>query len=150
MLDGLKNTMSSLQEFDFGQELEKIVTENTTEIEELQQKQLFSGIDRNNNEITLEGLGYARKTIEIKQAKGQPTDRITWKDTGEMYGSLRVSVEGTEFIVDSDNFKFDKMIERSGPETVGLDEESRIEFAENITLPQIKEALREKTGFEIT
>jgi hypothetical protein len=29
MLDGLKNTMSSLQEFDFGQELEKIVTENT-------------------------------------------------------------------------------------------------------------------------
>jgi hypothetical protein len=42
MLDGLKNTMSSLQEFDFGQELEKIVTENTSEIEELQQKQLFS------------------------------------------------------------------------------------------------------------
>jgi hypothetical protein len=70
MLDGLKNTMSSLQEFDFGQELEKIVTENTTEIEELQQKQLFSGIDRNNNEITLEGLGVCEKDYRNQASKG--------------------------------------------------------------------------------
>ena len=31
---------------------------------------------------------YSPVTIQIKRAKGQPTDRITLKDTGEFYKSL--------------------------------------------------------------
>lgn len=33
---------------------------------------------------------YAKKTIEIKQAKGQPTDRTTLKDTGDFYKGFYV------------------------------------------------------------
>ena len=42
-----------------------------------------------------ESLGnYSPTTISIKQAKGQRTDHITLKDTGDFYSSYRLSLNG--------------------------------------------------------
>jgi hypothetical protein len=161
MLDGLKNTMSSLQEFDFGQELEKIVTENVAEIEELQRQQLLKGKDINGEWIRpfysenpyFKKPGAALKYAQWKQVitpnPERPLDVPNLYINGQFHNSLRVEVADSEFRVDSDDYNAESII---GTHTtaLGLDEEERREFAENITLPQIKEVLREKTGFEIT
>lgn len=39
---------------------------------------------------------YARKTVSIKRIKGQPSDRVTLKDTGEFYNSFRSQIKANE------------------------------------------------------
>ena len=48
---------------------------------------------------------YSPVTIKIKRAKGQPTDRITLKDTGEFYRSYMIEAFEGGFIVDADGQK---------------------------------------------
>ncbi len=48
---------------------------------------------------------YSPVTIKIKRAKGQPTDRITLKDTGDFYRSYMIEAFKGGFIVDADGQK---------------------------------------------
>jgi len=50
---------------------------------------------------------YSPVTIEIKKRKGQPTDRITLKDTGEFYKSYFIVAYVGGFVVDADDLKDD-------------------------------------------
>jgi hypothetical protein len=154
MLDGLQNTMSSLEQFDFGQELEEIVETHKDDLAVLQRAQWGdSSQDRNGNEISLNGRGYSPFTVRIKEQFGQGlgaiTDRITNYQTGALYQGLTATVENGEFILRSDVSYFDELMSREG-EAEGLSEEYRQIFADEITLPEITRILREKTGFEIT
>jgi hypothetical protein len=46
------------------------------------------------------GGGYAPYTISVKIEKGQPTDRVTLKDTGVFYDSFKVVVpSGADYII---------------------------------------------------
>ena len=46
--------------------------------------QLFDGLDKEGKEIVNEQGGkYSPTTVRIKQEKGQPTDRVTLRDTGD-------------------------------------------------------------------
>ena len=150
-LDDLQNTISNLEQFDWGQELESIVENNTDAIIQLQEEQLYSGVDSNNQQITLEGQGYAKKTFDIKTEKGQPTDRITWKDTGALYNALTAKVDNGNVTFDApgEDEKFEAMIFRSGIDILGLNEDFRTQFGNNVTLPAIRTVFNQKTGFEI-
>ena len=150
-LDNLRNDINNLASFNWGEELQNIVETNNDALVQLQEDQLFEGVDKNNAPITLEGRGYSKKTFDIKTAKGQPTDRITWKDTGALYASLEAVVNTDEFTFDSqsEQEKFNAMIERSGEDVIGLNDEKRLQFGENITLPAIRQIFNQKTGFEI-
>lgn len=151
-LNNLRNTINKLEQFNWGAELETIVTTNTDALVQLQELQLYEGIDSKGSQITLDGRGYSKKTFEIKTAKGQPTDRVTWKDTGALYSSLEAILTSNSitFTSVSEEVKFNIMIERSGPDVIGLDEEKRLQFATNITLPAIKQIFNDKTGFVIS
>ena len=50
---------------------------------------------------------YSPVTIAIKKRKGQPTDRITLKDTGEFYKSYFIVAYTGGFVVDADDLKDD-------------------------------------------
>lgn len=144
MLTHLQNKIKALRKFDFQKETRKIIEANKDELVVLQQQQLYSGIGADSKPLTLEGRGYSPFTIQIKIKKGQPTNRITWHDTGELYGSLTAQVRPLTFAITSNNFKFKKMILRSGTDAVGLDFASRKEFIEKVTRPGILKAYREK------
>lgn len=76
------------------------------------QDQLFNkGIRSDGSDIKPD---YTPFTISIKQEKGQPTDRVTLKDTGDFYDSFVAFVDSSaDIIINSNPIKIDE----SGLET---------------------------------
>lgn len=69
--------------------------------------QLFDyGEDARGVQLAAVGGGYAPSTIRIKSRKGQPTNRVTLKDTGDFYKSFDVQVKpNADFSITSDSIK---------------------------------------------
>jgi len=155
MLDDFKNRIATLQAFDFGKELTDIVEKNSDKIPDLLAQQLALGKDGNDEPVTLHGdTEYSPFTVRYKQDVGKGlgavTDRITNYMSGAFYESMNTKVENNAFETVGDVPYFDDIIERSGSVIMELDESSRIEFGEKVTLPGIKEVLKAKTGLIIT
>lgn len=155
MLDDFKNRIAALQSFDFGQELNNIVEKNADKIPNALTEQLAQGRDGNDEPVLLNGNPeYAPFTIEIKEQVGKGlgavTDRVTNYMTGAFYQDMKTTVENDAFETTSDVPYFDDIIERSGSVVMELDESSRTEFGQNVTLPAIKEILKTKTGLTIS
>jgi hypothetical protein len=163
-LDNLRSDITNIQSFDWGNELENIVETNKDELVKLQQDQWWEGKDSLGQPITLyepisgtRSTEYALSTIEGipgvfegKKQKGQPYDRITLKDTGALYSSLKATVEQRTFELKGDTDYEESLIERTGDEVYGLDEDKRQQFGNNVTLPAIKTIFNEKTGYVIS
>jgi len=69
------------------------------------QAQLQGGQDALGQKIvTIGGSPYRARTIKIKKRKGQPTSRVTLKDTGEFYDTFKVKFvqNGYEITADFD------------------------------------------------
>lgn len=54
---------------------------------------------------------YAYNTIRIKQEKGQPTDRVTLKDTGQFYSSIKATAGSDAYTVTGDTEKFEESVD---------------------------------------
>lgn len=145
-LDHLRDTIKNLEAFDFHQELVNIIEDNKDKLADFQAMQLYSGKNSTGQDIN---PPYSPYTVAEKKKKGQVTDRVTFKDTGELYQSLYGQVQNDQYDILSQNYKYAKMIQRSGQRTVGLNEDSRNEFARDITFPAIQKVFLEKTGLRI-
>jgi hypothetical protein len=141
MLDNLKKKREALVKFSFEDELLHIVEVNKDRIADLQATQLFSGVNAKGEPIN---PGYSPFTIQEKIKKGQPYDRVTYKDSGALYASLFTLITGKKFSIKSESFKFQKMVNRSGINVVGLNYQSRMEFIDSFTRPGIKRAYQDK------
>lgn len=86
------------------------------------EEQLYKG-GRNaeGNRIT---PGYTPLTVSIKRRKSQPTDRVTLRDTGRFYRSFFIVYDQDEFTFYADDSKTPGLVEKYGPEILGLEEES--------------------------
>jgi hypothetical protein len=60
----------------------------------------------------------------IKKAKGQPTDRVTLRDTGDFESSFYLDVEDTYFEITAADFKTEKLMHKYGKDISGLNEEN--------------------------
>ena len=68
---------------------------------------------------------YAQFTTQIKKSKGQPTDRVTLKDTGDFYKSHKVVQWGNGFTITADTLKDDTdLIEVWGEKILYLTDEN--------------------------
>jgi hypothetical protein len=92
------------------------------------EEQLFRrGIDSEGKSLGT----YSPFTVEIKKKKGQPTNRITLKDTGEFYDSFRVTANRVSITIDADPIKDDNnLFDDFGEEILGLTDESREKLKE--------------------
>lgn len=113
-----------LQKFDLEKELANLVRRTDNEIIDLNtDAQLFDkGIDSTGQ--SLPGT-YAPFTIEIKSALGQPTDRITLKDTGDFHDSFFLKGSGFPFEVDASDSKRNELVSEWGEDIFGLTEENQ-------------------------
>ena len=93
-------------------------------IAETNADQMFAGLRADDTEIGDE-YPYKPFTIAIKKEKGQPTDRVTLKDTGEFHRSIFVKFEGDKIIIDSDNDLRDKLVKKYGAKIFGLTKQSK-------------------------
>jgi len=76
-----------------------------------------SGVDSDGVVIVPE---YTYVTKTIKRVKGQPTDRVTLKDTGKFYKSFRVVVRKQDFEIIARDRKTGKLKRKYGDEILGI------------------------------
>lgn len=127
---------------------EELIDSNMKELViELNQTQLFElGEDSTGRRLWSfsPSQPYSPYTMQIKQAKGQPTDRLTLKDTGRFYESFKVVVGSDEFIIDANGQKSDtNLFDEYGDDILGLNKFSMDEFLEKL-LTTTRFYLREK------
>ena len=106
-------------------------------IDEQTNTQWYSkGQDAEQSEIS---PSYALSTVIAKQKKGQPTDRVTLKDTGALYDSIRVEATATQLII-SANVEYYKylVIHYDTNILLGLQEPFLKKYIEVGVIPTIK------------
>ena len=102
--------------------------------------QLDMGLDGYYNKIQ---PPYAPRTIYNKTRKGQPTDRVTLKDTGEFYNSLRIEFDENGFRIVSDDDKSKYLIAKYGGPILRLPNEDLTRFLRFYIRPALAERMKE-------
>lgn len=88
------------------------------------EEQLFErGINRLGVEI-MDYAPYSPITIEIKEAKGQPTNRVTLRDEGDFESSFFLEVGDKQFEIKASDFKTEDLIKKYGRQILGLTDEN--------------------------
>ena len=124
----------------FDKQLQKFVLD-LNRIEQLYRR----GIDSNGESLESIGGAYSELTVALKNQKGQPTDRVTLKDTGDFYESFELIVKGDSIEIAADPVKGGVSLEiRWGDDIIGLAEtsiEALIEKLKPLLLNEIRERL---------
>lgn len=134
-----------LNRFDIQKEVGETIEETAESVADFNRKQLFAGIRATGTDIT---PAYAPLTILIKDQKGQPTDRVTLKDTGQFYENIFVDVNSETFDIDSSDPKSDALQKKYGNKIFGLTPESRGEYVAYHFFPALKDRITRKLGFK--
>ena len=132
--DGLKD----------GTYLSEIIKENEAWICDMNtENQLFEqGINRVGVDI-MDYAPYTPKTIEIKEIKGQPTNRVTLRDTGEFHASFRVITSNDSFTITADDWKTEFLMRQYGRQIIGLTDENAQELITEYIYPDLISKARE-------
>ena len=81
------------------------------------------GINRLGVEIS-DYAPYSPVTIAIKEAKGQPTNRVTLRDEGDFESSFYLEVGDKHFEIKASDFKTEDLIKKYGRQILGLTDEN--------------------------
>lgn len=63
---------------------------------------------------------YKPRTIQIKKKKGQPTTRVTLRDTGDFHNSMFVVFDAEGFYITASDDKTEELVEKYGEEIFRL------------------------------
>lgn len=91
---------------------------------------------------------YTARTMQIKQRKGQPYDRVTLRDTGEFYSSLHVEFDDDGFYVTSTDDKAKYLLARYGKTIFRLTNQNFTELLRNYIRPELQQKLKEKILYD--
>lgn len=105
--------------------IQNIIWENEAYIVDMNaEEQLFEqGINRLGVDIS-DYAPYSPYTIEIKEAKGQPTNRVTLRDEGDFESSFFLQVNDKQFEIKASDFKTEELIKKYGRQILGLTDEN--------------------------
>lgn len=67
---------------------------------------------------------YKPRTVALKKKKGQPYDRVTLKDTGDWYGSIKGKTKSEYFEINGDTPYQEYLLKRYGNSILGLTDEN--------------------------
>ena len=104
----------------------RVIRRDPDEIHARQQVQMYDGLDANGQPIQ---PAYTPFTVAIKKTKGQPTDRVTLKDTGSFYRKQFVRFHADHAVIDSKDKKAEDLKAKYGEDIFGLNEPSRERLA---------------------
>lgn len=123
--DLLKRVVKFNDELTSGRLVQKIIWDNEAYIIDMNaEEQLFEqGINRLGVEIS-DYAPYSLVTIAIKEAKGQPTNRVTLRDEGDFESSFYLEVGDKQFEIKAADFKTEDLIKKYGRQILGLTDEN--------------------------
>jgi len=135
ILDSVKSTVTKIEEV-INPTIQDVLNRAANLIKDLQtQDQMFDkGQKSTGLSIT---PSYAQSTISIKQKKGQPTDRVTLKDTGDYYESIIVDAQATQLIIRSNITYAVFLANRYGSDVLGLTVENLTNIVNQLIVPQL-------------
>lgn len=85
---------------------------------------------------------YAPATVEIKMKKGQPTNRVTLRDTFEWQSSFYIQYYQDGFEIMASDWKTDRLKAKYGDEILGLQDDNVRCLLENFYQPKLIEELK--------
>lgn len=134
-------------------DIEKIAIEAMTETSDARADynvmQMIQGLRSDGSEIT---PSYSRMTIEIKKLKGQPTDRVTLRDTGAFQAEMYSRMEGLKVITGSNDpkeGKLEKKYSKAKGSIFGLSEKIKEEYVREDLGPLWKAKIEKATGLKM-
>jgi hypothetical protein len=120
--------------------------DNSGVIADLNASQMYQGRRSDGTEIL---PSYTPLTVFLKEQKGQVTDHVTLRDTGEFQQELYAEVTGDEIEYGSKNEKaekLDKKYSTAKGSIFGLDEESRDELVTGFLEDSFYEKVHDELG----
>lgn len=87
---------------------------------------------------------YRPATVRIKKAKGQPTNRVTLKDSGRFHRTLIVTPKDNHVEITSDLHYSKYLFRKYGDDVLGIQEELLKDFVKLYVLPKIEAEAKEK------
>lgn len=123
--DLLKRVVKFNDELTSGRLVQKIIWDNEAYIIDMNaEEQLFEqGVNRLGVSI-MDYAPYSPVTIAIKEAKGQPTNRVTLRDEGDFESSFFLEVSDKQFEIKASDFKTEDLIKKYGRQILGLTDEN--------------------------
>ncbi len=105
-------------------------------IEQQTEGQMNKGKDANNISFVPK---YAKSTRDYKKSKGQPTDRVTLKDTGKLYDSIQIQANTTQAVISTNVNYFKYLVAHYINNTIlGINEQGTKDFIVKYTIPEIE------------
>lgn len=142
----IRNLVYRLRKFKsiLDQELkDEILRHEDVIVEMITQDQLYElGIEGRGVEI-MSYMPYRPRTIKKKLKKGQPTNRVTLKDTGSFYASLHVEFDDTGFYVTSTQDKTKYLLKKYGKTIFRLTDNNLKVLLNEYIKPSLKEKMKE-------
>lgn len=143
----IANLTHRLRKFDevLKESLEEIIIELQPEIVSLvAEEQLYKeGINGKGVSI-MSYAPYAQSTIKKKIRKGQPTNRVTLRDTGDFHKSLFVVFDEGGFYIATENKKLVYLEPKYGEEILRLTDENLSYLLNTYVKPRLAERLKAK------
>lgn len=130
-----------LMEFDLLEEVRQVIIDTGQNLVNFNQEQLYEGIRSDSSTIEPE---YAELTKIIKAAKGQPFDRVTLKDTGDFYDSIKVDVNSDTFELFATDEKTVKLVTKYGDSILGITDSSKRRYINEIFRPRLEDVITAK------
>lgn len=86
---------------------------------------------------------YAESTKRIKIRKIQPIDRVTLKDTGDFYESIRIIAKDDELIIET-SIEYAKYLTRKyGADILGIQDMELLDFTKKYIFPELESNINE-------
>lgn len=85
---------------------------------------------------------YSDITIQYKQEKGDPYDRVTLRDEGDFHRSFFLQIDNEKFTFDAEDWKTRDLLRLYGDEIMGLTQHNIEELEKGIILPLLMEQAR--------
>lgn len=123
--------------------LDQVVRDNATQFELDNLEQLDEGLDARGRDITPE---YTPFTVQEKQEKGQPTDRVTLKDRSDFYRGIVAQVRGEQVENVGTDEKTAELMQKYGPDIIGVSEPHLEDFRQELLLPELEYQTRRTLG----
>lgn len=117
----------------------EVIEDNRPLLEDFNALQLDQGLKADGSDITPE---YHPFTVAIKKAKGQPYDRVTLKDTGAFYESIRIKTTRNELTYEATDSKTEDLQEKYGDAILGLSDEDKTEFIDSYLREDLQTKIR--------
>lgn len=108
-----------------GKWVQQIIYDNEAYIVDLNAEEQLYEQGVNNLGVSISDYApYSPVTIEIKKAKGQPTNRVTLRDEGDFESSFFLEVGQNQFEIKASDWKTEELIKRYGRQILGLTNEN--------------------------